>query len=143
MKTISTPQSFEVSLGGDDYEIEVRPSLNSDDLDSWWISINKVQCHPFGYTSRPNYISALVTSDDCGPEPTVLDIVHAGIKYKVWGKVKGYARCCAEYRRLAQAEKGSKRGYYTRHANDCRRQLTEYAGQWKLAKAIWKELTKL
>jgi hypothetical protein len=39
--------------------------------------------------------------------------------------------------------KGSKRSYYTRHANYWHKHALRYAPQWRLAKQLWKEITRL
>jgi hypothetical protein len=55
-------------------------------------------------------------------------------------------RCLENWRELrgaASREQGGKRGYYTKLANEAHRTALLYAAQWKLNKALWKEITKL
>lgn len=59
------------------------------------------------------------------------------------GKMRTWARSKMDNRAWAAAEKGGKRGYYTKHANSCHTTMMGYAENWRIAKAIWKELTRL
>lgn len=59
------------------------------------------------------------------------------------GKVRAWARSWQEHRSWAAREKGGKRGYYTKHANEARKLAIKFGADWKLCKQIWKEITKL
>jgi hypothetical protein len=57
--------------------------------------------------------------------------------------LKGRVRSWNNYREWARMEKGGKRGYYTKCANETKPRLMQAAEHWKIAKAIWKQITKL
>lgn len=58
-------------------------------------------------------------------------------------RLKQNARNWADNRHWAAMEKGGKRAYYTKHANFWHGQILAAAENWKLCKAIWKQITKL
>lgn len=58
-------------------------------------------------------------------------------------RLKTTVRNWNQYRYWASLEKGGKRAYYTKHANEYKARIPAAAAQWKLAKQLWKEITKL
>lgn len=58
-------------------------------------------------------------------------------------RLKTIVRNWNQYKYWASLEKGGKRAYYTKHANEYKARIPAAAAQWKLAKQIWKTLTKL
>lgn len=58
-------------------------------------------------------------------------------------RMNNWARSWREHRQAAAQERGGKRGYYTKLANEAHAQMMKSAKDWKLCKAIWKEITKL
>lgn len=58
-------------------------------------------------------------------------------------RMKQTVRSWAQYRYWASLEKGGKRAYYTRYANEWKARIAADAEAWRLSKLIWKELVKL
>lgn len=58
-------------------------------------------------------------------------------------QMRKWIRYWQDNRMMAAEEKGGKKAYYTKHANQCYPQILKYAAEWKLMKAIWKEMTRL
>lgn len=57
--------------------------------------------------------------------------------------MRKWIRYWQEDRAATAGEKGGKKAYYTKHANKARPHILREAAQWRLAKAIWKEITRL
>lgn len=62
---------------------------------------------------------------------------------QMWSRLRYVVRERQTWMGYAALEKGGKKAYYTRHANDYLKRIPQAAADWKLCKQIWKEITKL
>lgn len=127
-----------VKVGADEYCVTLRDDGNG----GYWFKIEKYdpasQYVPYRHCMGPEHI----------PDASnILDALRAGLR-EPKTRMNNWLRSWRRYVEWAAAEpsgntKGSKRSYYTKHANEARRIALEYAPQWRLCKAIWKQITRL
>jgi len=140
MTTQQTERTFEdfATVDGVEYSVEVKP----DDAGGYWFTITREP-----WTNTPASYWPMIYNAHIPDASNLLDALRAGIR-EPRTRMKNWVHSFALYRCSAQDElpgnvKGSKRGYYTKLANEARTIAVKYSAEWKLAKAIWKQLTKL
>jgi hypothetical protein len=131
--TETQPAEFFARVNGVEYCVEVR-------RDTWrdepicWVTVKRFQPEVHYWASIISEHTRTCSSD--------LDAMREGFRHQRY-RMRNWLESWLTYRYSAAAEHGGKRGYYTRLANDAHKQAMTYAPNWKLCKAIWKEVTKL
>ena len=118
-------------VAGVEYEVTIRPSQN---CDGFYVVLNE----SVAGSSYGKFIAS-ETICDCGSDFEAVREFFQTVR----GKMRTNLRFWSDFKSYAREETGGKRGYYTRLANRNLRTALKYAEQWKLCKAIWKQLTKL
>lgn len=123
-------------------EAEYCVTLRDDGQGGYWFKVDQYdpssQYVPWRHCLGPVHI----------PDASnVLDALRGGFR-EPRTKMKNWIRSWRNYAEWAAAEppgnqKGSKRSYYTKHAHEALKIALEYAPQWKLCKALYKQITRL
>ncbi len=140
MNATRTEQDFEdfAKVDGVEYSVELTPSSEG----GYWFTVSREP-----WPNTPATYWPMVYNAHIPDASNLMDALRAGIR-EPRTKMKNWVGSWASYRCYGKEEppgnvKGSKRSYYTKHANEAREIALKYALQWKLAKAIWKQLTRL
>ena len=129
-----------VRVGGEEYEVSVRDGQEAEHL---YISVRVwTQIDMRGQACSGWHKWMFGESIYCGDGELAHECIAECFK-RQRAKMREWVRSWQNFRGWAAAEKGGKRRYYTKHANSCLKTALGYAVNWKIAKAIWKELTKL
>jgi hypothetical protein len=124
-----------VKVGTDEYCVELRPCESG----GYWFNLTRY--------NPESPVWGFVANSHIPDASNQLDALRAGFR-EPRSQRNSWLRNWATFRQFAKLEpagsvKGSKRSYYTKHANESKALGLKYAAEWKLSKAIWKELTKL
>lgn len=129
-----------VKVAGVEYEVSVRDSSM---LEHLYISVRVWTLVDMrGQPCSGWYKEIFSESVNCGDGELTHECIASCFK-RQRSRMREWIRSWRMHRECAAAEKGGKRGYYTKHANECLKIGLQYAGHWKIAKAVWKELVKL
>jgi hypothetical protein len=131
---------YSASVGERDIYVTVkryaaRSGFNAGQI---WVTVEE---HIYEPSARAGWDKFLFDCHLCEAENDLDAIRHAFIEQR--GRLKGLVRNWNQYKYWASLEKGGKRAYYTRHANEYKARIPAAAAQWKLCKQIWKQITKL
>jgi hypothetical protein len=138
--TITTPKvrEFFARVNGEEFCVSVK-YVNADTYREhpyWWVEVGLYQPGLSWY--KPVFSES---ASACDREDEHQAMREAFKRQR--SRMREWIRSWQMHRESAAAEKGGKRGYYTKWANKAHACALEYAPKWKLAKAIWKEITKL
>lgn len=129
-----------VRIGGGEYEVSLRAGTQEEHL---YIELKMfTQLDMRGQPCSGWFKQIFSESVYCGDGELAHECIASCFKCQQ-SRMREWIRSWRMHRESAAAEKGGKRGYYTKHANTCLKMGLEYAAKWKIAKAIWKELVKL
>lgn len=110
--------------------------------DTWWFRVER-QPEEGGTVWR--YLWDYSIEDTDGRD--VVDALRSGLR-EPRRRMRNHLENWQAFRNYAADEpagnvKGSKRSYYMRNSNESLKSALTYAPKWKLAKQLWKGLTKL
>lgn len=127
---------YSVTLEDVDYLLKVKRYAEDSGYNGGqtWVQMEYACCQP---GRMPVYISQMVD-----PSPRDLDCIREAFN-GVRGKMRHALRNWQDFRTWAPNESRGKRAYYSKLANQSLKRALEHAREWQLAKAVWKELTKL
>ena len=136
MNALEMTQEFTVtaSVGAAEYQIKVRDHHHG----GHWVSM-------FVWHGKPvsaGYWACVFAPTHISHPENSMDSIREAFR-TVWGRLRHLARTRQQFMALAAAERGGKRGYYSRLANDTAKQILQEAQVWRICKAVWKEITKL
>ena len=135
MITTQTQPKFEIftTVAGIEYSVKVE---NSPALDGprHWVSISR-------YQPEINYWQCFISESVCDCEEP-MEAAKTAIK-RQRNKMCNWLDSWRDHRFSAAREKGGKKAYYSKHANAAKKWGLIYAEKWKVARAIWKGITKL
>lgn len=135
MSETMTQPKFEIfaTVDGVEYAVTVETRPENDGT-RHWVSISR-------YQPEINYWQCFISESVCDcVEP--MEAARAAIK-RQRNHMCRWLDSWRDHRCSAAQEKGGKRGYYTKHANEAKKWGMVYAAKWKVCRAIWKGITKL
>jgi hypothetical protein len=122
-----------VTIGGVDYSVKCKPGEGGE-RGYYWVTVS-------AYEPELKWWRMVISesANDCADE---MEAIKDAFKHQR-DRMKSWVRSWVTYRQDAAQEKGGKRAYYTKWANKSLKIALEYAPKWKLAKQLWKEITRL
>lgn len=135
MTTTTTQPKTEIfaRVNGVEYcvEVEARPENEGR---RHWVSLKE-------YQPKLNWWKCIYSESvtDCASEFEAVKYAFRASR----ARMNRWLESWRDHRFSAAQEHGGKRAYYTRYANEAKRQGMDSAATWKLCKRIWKEITKL
>ena len=138
--TTGRKSEYAVSLGERDFHVTVETYPEDSGYNAWqtWVKVEEHVYPPVGSGWDRSVFPSTQICEPCND----LDAIRDAFR-EVWNRLRTCARSCKQYRDWAAMETGGKRGYYTKHGNYWAKQLPLRGEEWKLCKALWKEMTKL
>lgn len=121
------------TINGVEYSVEVEQRPKNEGSQHW---VNLKEYQP-----ELNWWKCIYAEnvEDCGSDLAAVRYAFRAARHRM----NRWLERWRSHTYQARQERGGKRGYYTRYANEAKRQAMESAAKWKLCKAIWKEITKL
>lgn len=127
---------YSVTLDDVDYVLKVKRYAEDSGYNAGqtWVTLEYAHYKP---GLLPVFISQMVD-----PSPRDLDCIREAFN-GVRGRMRHALRNWQDFKTWAPNESRGKRAYYSKLGNQSLKRALEHAREWKLVKAVWKELTKL